>query len=310
MRSRGSVWTTSKPCRSLRSGSGQRSRPPNRRSKGDAMYPAQFEYHKASTVKEALDLLGKYKDDAKLLAGGHSLLPAMKLRLAQPKHLIDIGKVTGLSGIKEDGGTLVIGALTTHYQIESSGVLKSKCPLLSEVAACIGDPMVRNLGTIGGSLAHADPAADYPAAIIALGAEMVAEGPKGKRTIKADDFFKGLLTTALGPDEILTEVRVPVPAAKVGCAYLKFPHPASRFAVVGVAAVVTVDGGRVTKAGVGITGAGTKAVRAKGVEAGLSGKALDGVDVQADLQGSVEYKQHLLKVFARRAIEAASAAIK
>src|SRR5215471_15990881 len=141
MRSRGSVWTTSKPCRSLRSGSGRRSRPPNRRSKGDAMYPAQFEYHKASTVKEALDLLGKYKDDAKLLAGGHSLLPAMKLRLAQPKHLIDIGK-----------------------------------------------PMVRNLGTIGGSLAHADPAADYPAAITALGAEMVAEGPKGKRTIKADDF--------------------------------------------------------------------------------------------------------------------------
>src|SRR5438093_13620236 len=221
------------------------------------MYPAQFEYHKASTVKEALDLLGKYKDEAKLLAGGHSLLPAMKLRLAQPKHLIDIGKVSGLSGVKEEGAALVIGGMTTHYAIESSALLKSKCPLLPEVAGHIGDPMVRNMGTIGGSLAHADPAADWPAAAIALGAELVAEGPKGKRTIKADDFFKGLLTTALAPDEILTEVRVPACGPKVGCAYLKFPHPASRFAVVGVAAVLTVDGGKVTKAGVGITGAGS-----------------------------------------------------
>jgi carbon-monoxide dehydrogenase medium subunit len=287
------------------------------------MYPAQFEYHTPGSVREVLDLLGRHKDDAKILAGGHSLLPAMKLRLSQPKHLLDIRKVPGLTGIKEDGGMLVIGAMTTHYAVESSPLVKSKCPVLASTAALIGDPMVRNMGTIGGSLAHADPAADYPAAIIALGAEMVAEGPKGKRTIKADDFFKGLLTTALAPDEILTEVRVPVCGPKVGCAYLKFPHPASRFAVVGVAVVLTVDGGRVTKAGVGITGAGTKAVRAKGVEAGLSGKALDaasiqaaadkapdGVDVQADLQGSMEYKQHLLKVFARRSIEAAAAAVK
>jgi len=287
------------------------------------MYPAQFDYHTPGTIREALDLLGRHKDDAKLLAGGHSLLPAMKFRLSQPKHVVDLKKVPGLSGIKEDGGMLVIGAMTTHYAIESSSVVKSKCPVLAATAALIGDPMVRNMGTIGGSLAHADPAADYPAAIIALGAEMVAEGPKGKRTIKADDFFKGLLTTALAPDEILTEVRVPVCGPKVGCAYLKFPHPASRFAVVGVAAVLTVDGGRVTKAGVGITGAGSKAVRAKGVEAGLSGKALDaatiqaaadkapdGVDVQADLQGSEEYKRHLLKVFARRSIEAAAAAVK
>jgi carbon-monoxide dehydrogenase medium subunit len=287
------------------------------------MYPAQFDYHTPGTVREALDLLGQYKDDAKLLAGGHSLLPAMKLRLAQPKHLVDLRKVRGLSGIKEDGGMLVIGALTTHYAIESSPLVKSKCPVLAATAAMIGDPMVRNMGTIGGSLAHADPAADYPAMIIACGAEMVAEGPKGKRTIKADDFFKGLLTTALAPDEIMTEVRVPVCGPKVGCAYLKFPHPASRFAVVGVAAVLTIDGGKVTKAGIGITGAGTKAVRAKGVEAGLTGKALDaatiqgaadkapdGVDVQADLQGSVEYKQHLLRVFARRSIEAAAAAVK
>ena len=284
------------------------------------MYPAQFEYHKASTVKEALDLLGKYKDEAKLLAGGHSLLPAMKLRLAQPKHLIDIGKVSGLSGVKEDGGTLVIGAMTTHYAIESSALLKGKCPLLPEVAGHIGDPMVRNMGTIGGSLAHADPAADWPAAAIALSADLVAEGPKGKRTIKADDFFKGLLTTALADDEILTEIRVPAAAANVKSAYVKFPHPASRFAVVGVAAVLTMDGGKVSKASIGITGAGSKAVRAKGVEAAITGKAADaasihaaaekgadGVDVQPDLQGSEEYKKHLLKVFSKRAIEAAAA---
>jgi carbon-monoxide dehydrogenase medium subunit len=284
------------------------------------MYPAQFEYHKASTVKEALDLLGKYKDEAKLLAGGHSLLPAMKLRLAQPKHLIDIGKVSGLSGVKEEGGTLVIGAMTTHYAIESSALLKSKCPLLPEVAGHIGDPMVRNMGTIGGSLAHADPAADWPAAAIALNADLVAEGPKGKRTIKADDFFKGLLTTALADDEILTEIRVPAVAANVKSAYVKFPHPASRFAVVGVAAVLTMDGGKVSKASIGITGAGSKAVRAKGVEAAITGKAADaasiqaaaekgadGVDVQPDLQGSEEYKKHLLKVFSKRAIEAAAA---
>jgi len=284
------------------------------------MYPAQFEYHKASTVKEALDLLGKYKDEAKLLAGGHSLLPAMKLRLAQPKHLIDIGKVAGLSGVKEEGGTLVIGAMTTHYAIESSELLKSKCPLLPEVAGHIGDPMVRNMGTIGGSLAHADPAADWPAAAIALNVDLVAEGPKGKRTIKADDFFKGLLTTALADDEILTEIRVPAAAANVKSAYVKFPHPASRFAVVGVAAVLTMDGGKVSKASIGITGAGSKAVRAKGVEAAITGKAADaasiqaaaekgadGVDVQPDLQGSEEYKKHLLKVFSKRAIEAAAA---
>jgi len=287
------------------------------------MYPAQFDYHTPGSIKEALDLLGKHKDDAKLLAGGHSLLPAMKLRLARPAHLVDLRKVPGLSGIKEEGGTLVIGAMTTHYAVESAAAVKSKCGVLAATAALIGDPMVRNMGTIGGSLAHADPAADYPATIIAVNAEMVVEGSKGKRTIKVDDFFKGLMTTAVGADEILTEVRVPALAANQSAAYLKFPHPASRFAVVGVAAVLTVDGGKCTKASIGVTGAGTHAVRAKGVEAAIAGKALDaasiqaaadkaadGVDVQADLQGSVEYKRHLLKVFAKRAIEAAAAATK
>jgi carbon-monoxide dehydrogenase medium subunit len=287
------------------------------------MYPAQFDYHTPGSIKEALDLLGKHKDDAKLLAGGHSLLPAMKFRLARPTHVVDLRKIPGLSGIKEDGGTLVIGAMTTHYAVESSAAVKSKCGVLAQTAALIGDPMVRNMGTIGGSLAHADPAADYPATAIAVGAELVAEGPKGKRTIKVDDFFKGLMTTAVGADEILTEVRVPALAANQSAAYMKFPHPASRFAVVGVAAVLTIDGGKCTKASVGVTGAGTHAVRAKGVEAALAGKTLDaasiaaaadkaadGVDVQADLQGSVDYKRHLLKVFAKRAIEAAVAAKK
>ncbi len=283
------------------------------------MYPAAFEYHAPTSVRDALGLLGRLKDDAKILAGGHSLIPMMKLRLAQPKHLIDLRKVPGLSGIREDGGAIVIGAMTTHWQMESSPLLKQTMPILAETAGVIGDPQVRNLGTFGGSIAHADPAADQPATVIAVGAEMVCEGPKGRRTVKADDWFQGLMATALGEDEILVEIRVPVWPAGSGGAYMKFPHPASRFAVVGVAAMVTLDrDGRCTKAGVGITGAGTRAVRARGVEAGLVGKVLDaaaieaaaqkaaeGVDVQADLQGSVEYKSHLCRVFARRAISEA-----
>ncbi len=282
------------------------------------MYPAAFEYHSPATVKEALGLLGKL-DDAKILAGGHSLIPMMKLRLAQPKNLIDLRKVPGLSGIKEDGNVIAIGAMTTHWDIESSKLLKSKCPVVAETAAVIGDPAVRNVGTIGGSLAHADPASDMPATAIAHGAEFVCEGAKGRRTVKVDDWFQGLMQTALREDELLVEIRFPLWGAGTGGAYLKFPHPASRFAVVGVGAVVTLDKqGVCTKAGVGVTGAGTKAVRAKGVEAGLTGKKLDqatieaaaqkaaeGVDVQADLQGSVEYKSHLCRVFARRALEAA-----
>jgi aerobic carbon-monoxide dehydrogenase medium subunit len=282
------------------------------------MYPAAFEYHAPGSVSEALGLLGKL-EDAKILAGGHSLVPMMKLRLAQPKHLIDLRKVPGLAGIKEDGGAIAIGAMTTQWEVESSKVLKAKCPVVAETASHVGDPQVRNKGTIGGSLAHADPAADMPATMIAVGAEFVCEGVKGRRTVKVDDWFQGLMTTALREDELLVEIRVPALAKGTGAAYLKFPHPASRFAVVGVAAVVTLDkDGKCTKAGVGVTGAGTKAVRAKGVEAALTGKRLDaaaieaaaakaadGVDVQADLQGSVEYKAHLCRVFAKRAIEAA-----
>lgn len=279
------------------------------------MYPAAFEYHAPATVKEALTLLGKL-EDAKILAGGHSLVPMMKLRLAQPKHVIDLRKVSGLSGIKEDKGAIAIGAMTTHWEVESSKVLGAKCPIVSETASVIGDPAVRNKGTIGGSLAHADPAADMPATAIALGFEFVCEGKKGRRTVKVDDWFKGLMSTAVADDEILVEIRVPAWPAGTGGSYMKFPHPASRFAIVGVGAVVTLDKeGKCTKTGVGVTGAGTKAVRAKGVEAGLVGKKLDaatieaaaqkaadGIDVQADLQGSVEYKSHLCRVFAKRAI--------
>ena len=282
------------------------------------MYPAAFEYHAPTSVKDALKLLDKL-DDAKLLAGGHSLIPMMKLRLAQPKHLIDLGKVKGLSGIKEDKGAFTVGAMTTHWEVESSKTLKAKVPVVSETAAVIGDPAVRNKGTIGGSLAHADPAADMPATAIALGFEFVCEGAKGKRTVKADDWFKGLMTTAVKDNEVLTTIRIPVWGPGSGACYMKFPHPASRFAIVGVCAAVTVDKtGVCKKVGVGVTGAGTKAVRAKGVEAALlnkkldaatieaaAQKAADGVDVQPDLQGSVEYKAHLCRVFARRALEAA-----
>jgi carbon-monoxide dehydrogenase medium subunit len=282
------------------------------------MYPAAFEYHAPGTVKDALKLLGKLRD-SKILAGGHSLVPMMKLRLAQPKHLIDLRKVKGLSGIKDAKGVIEVGAMTTHWEVESSRVLRAKAPVVSETAAIIGDPAVRNKGTIGGSLAHADPAADMPATALALGFEFVCEGPKGKRTVKVDDWFKGLMATALKDKEVLTLIRIPVWPAGSGACYMKFPHPASRFAVVGVCAALTVDkNGTCTKASVGVTGAGTRAVRARGVEAGLTGKRLDaatieaaaqkaadGVDVQADLQGSVEYKAHLCRVFARRALEAA-----
>lgn len=284
------------------------------------MYPAAFEYHSPKTVQEALGLMGTHGDDAKLVAGGHSLIPMMKLRLAQPKHLIDLRNVPGLSGVKEDGGNLVIGAMTTWYQLESNATVKAKCPVIGETASIVGDPAVRNLGTIGGSLAHADPAADMPATALACNFEIVCEGSKGRRTVKADDWFQGIMATALKDDEILVEIRVPVLAAGTRAAYLKFPHPASRFAVVGVAAAISTDASGVcSKASIGITGAGTKAVRAKGVEAALVGKnlsgagaieaaaqkAAEGVDVQADLQGSVEYKAHLCRVFAKRAIEAA-----
>jgi len=283
------------------------------------MIPAQFEYHAPTTVSEVLRLLTTLPD-AKVLAGGHSLLPLMKLRLATPSHVIDLRRVGDLAYVRDTGPALALGALTTHWTIASSQLIQQKTPVLAECAGQIGDVQVRNMGTIGGSLAHADPAADYPAAVVALEAEITAEGPHGRRTIAADDFFTGVFSTALHPDEILVEVNVPVLPPRTGSAYLKFPHPASGFAVVGVAAVVTVDGkGRCERARVGITGVGRAAYRARTMEDALTGKALDdqaiaaaaekaadGVEPNEDIFASAEYRRHLAQVFARRAVQAAT----
>ena len=282
------------------------------------MIPAQFDYVRANTLDEAVSLLAQ-NEDAKLLAGGHSLIPAMKLRLAMPQMLIDIGRIKDLSYVIEADEQICIGAMTTHYQIESSDLLKKICPLLPECAASIGDVQVRNKGTIGGSLAHSDPAGDWPAAVIALDAELVVAGKNGERTIKADDFFVDLLTTALEPGEILREIRISKPQGRSGQAYVKMHHPASGFAVVGVAANLWLDGDSgCQKASVGITGVSSKAYRAAAVESGLTGRTLDdktiadaatrateGIDVNGDLFASEDYRRHLAQVFTKRALSAA-----
>jgi carbon-monoxide dehydrogenase medium subunit len=284
------------------------------------MISAEFEYFAPKTLEEAVALLDQHPDDAKVLAGGHSLIPAMKLRLAQPQLLIDLGKIKGLSYISEEQDQLLIGAMTTHYELESSVSLKQTCPLLPECASHIGDVQVRNKGTIGGSLAHADPAGDWPAAIIALRAELVASGSAGEKVIAADDFFVDLLTTALFPGEILREIRVEKPAGRVGQSYQKVPHPASGFAVVGVAVTLTVSSdGTCESAGVGITGLSSKAFRAANVEGALVGKTLneqviadaaalaaDGSDANSDLYVSGEYRSHLALVYTKRAIATAA----
>jgi carbon-monoxide dehydrogenase medium subunit len=285
------------------------------------MYPASFHYHAPTTLEAALALLAELKDRARPLAGGHSLLPMMKLRLAQPEHVIDLRKLPDLAGIRATDAGLAIGAATTHWQVESSPLVAATLPLLAEVAGVIADPQVRNRGTIGGSLAHADPAADYPASLLALEAELVCASIKGRRVVKAGDWFQGLMTTALEPDELLVEIRVSRPPAGTGAAYVKFPHPATRFAIVGVAALVTRDGqGRCTRARLGITGVGPTAARLPGVEAALAGTALDraaieaaarraaeGLDLQDDRQATATEKAALAGVFARRALAAAVA---
>lgn len=284
------------------------------------MIPAGFDYHSPTSVDEALKLLGDLGDDAKILAGGHSLIPAMKLRLSSFGHLVDIGRIADLAYLKEEGGKIAIGGMSTHWQLESSDLLAKKCPVLSECAAAIGDVQVRNRGTIGGSLAHADPAADYPAVIVALEAEIVARSAKGSRTIAARDFFVDLLTSAIEPGEILTEVRVAPLPAKTGGAYVKVPQPASGFAIVGVAAIVTLDGsGKIASAKIGVTGAAATAYRASAVESALAGqaadeksiaaataKAADGIDASSDLFASAEYRAHLVTVTARRAVALAA----
>lgn len=288
------------------------------------MIPSSFDYVAPKSVEDALKFLSEHGEDAKLLAGGHSLLPLMKLRLAAPKYVVDIGRISGLRGIREVEGHIEIGALTTHAEVETSDLLARACPLLRETAREIGDVQVRNRGTIGGSLAHADPAADYPAAILALEAVITAQGAGGERTIAAADFFKGTFETALQSGELLTRVRVARFTPQTGSAYLKVHHPASGYAVVGVAVVLEVDGGRtIRKARVGITGLGPKAFRATAVEKELEGKhpdasvlraaaarAAEGVTPLSDLNASAEYRADLARTYTRRALEQALARAK
>jgi carbon-monoxide dehydrogenase medium subunit len=281
------------------------------------MVAATFDYHAPSSVEEALALLND-NADAKVLAGGHSLIPMMKLRLSEPSAVVDLGRVDGLSYVNESGGGLAIGAMTSYYDIINSDAVQQNAPVLAEAAGEVADPQVRNMGTIGGSLAHSDPAADLPAVMLALGAEMVATSSGGSRTISADDFFVDLFTTALEPNEILTEIRIPAQAANSGAAYAKMANKASHFAIVGVAASVTVEGGSVTAARIGVTGSGSSASRASDSEARLvgsagdvnairsaAGRAANGIELNEDVHASAEYREHLTKVFALRAITAA-----
>ncbi len=285
------------------------------------MIPATFEYLVPKSIEETLQLLATHGAEAKILAGGHSLVPMMKLRLAAPKYVVDLGRVPGLNKIEEKNGHVEIGAMATHAAVEASELLQRACPLLPETAAEIGDVQVRNCGTIGGSLAHADPAADYPAAVLALNAEIVARGPKGARSIAAEDFFVDLLTTALAASELLVAVRVPTQGPRTGSAYLKVHHPASGFALVGVAAVVRLEeNGDLIGARVGVTGIAAKPFRAHAVEDHLRGrktdpgtlraaveKIADGVEVLGDIHASAEYRAELGRVYARRALERAVA---
>lgn len=280
------------------------------------MYPAPFEFHRAASVEDAIGLLQTYGDDAKLIAGGHSLLPVMKLRLAAPEHLIDISRIDSLRGVTDAGDHLVIGAMTTHQAIARDDLIRAHVPVLAETADLVGDRQVRNRGTIGGALAHADAAADYPAAILALEAELVATGPNGTRTIPAGEFFLDLLTTALEPNEVLTEIRIPKLPGRTGAIYQKLANQASGYAVAGVAAVITLgDDGTVASARIGVTGTGVSATRASAAEAALTGKAPDeatikaaadladqGIDPLSDLSASAEYRLAVTKGLARRAI--------
>jgi carbon-monoxide dehydrogenase medium subunit len=283
------------------------------------MYPPKFDYYRASTVEEAVSLLGQH-DGAKLLAGGHSLIPILNLRLADPGVVIDIGRIDGMAGIFTDrGGNHRIGALTTHATVAASSDLPD---VLTEAAAHIGDPQVRNRGTVGGNVSHADPASDLPAVMLALGATFHATGPGGSRDIAADDFFTGLFETALKEGEVLTGITIPgQPGARTGSAYAKLSNPASRYAIVGVAAVVTVRGNQCESARVAVGGVTPHAIRASSAEAALAGKKLDsesikaaaaaiqndlGDDIMSDIHASADYRRKMAAVFVGRALATAA----
>jgi aerobic carbon-monoxide dehydrogenase medium subunit len=278
-----------------------------------------FTYQAPSTIEEAVRELGR-NGESKVIAGGHSLLPLMKLGLAQPEALIDLRRIASLREIRtDDDGTIAIGALSTHRDIAHDPTVRAKVTALAEAADAVGDLQVRARGTIGGSLAHADPAADEPAAALAYNATIRAVGPKGRRDIKASEYFKGTFETALAENEIIAEVRFPAPAGRTGSAYAKFAHPASGFAIVGVAALVTVKpDGTVERAAIGVTGAAAAAYRATAAEKALAGtsgdpkaiaaaaaKATEGITALSDLAASSDYRKHLVTVFAKRAIERA-----
>ena len=280
------------------------------------MYSAPFEYHAPATLSEAIALLGRYGDEAKVLAGSQSLIALMKLRLAQPAHVVDLRKVDGLTGVREAQGALLVGALTTHAAMAASELVRAKLPMAAEAASQIGDPQVRNLGTIGGSLAHADPAADWPAVLTALDATVVVAGPRGERTLKVQDLITGPLSTVLENGELLTQVKIPLPPARTAGAYEKLPNPASRFAVVGVAAEVSLDARNAVQwSRIAITGLAPKVTRATQVEQALQGKsgdaaavkaaaarAADGLELRPDLTGSAAYKAQLAAVYTERAV--------
>lgn len=280
------------------------------------MNPSQFAYQRAGSVEEAIALLEEHGENAKLIAGGHSLLPIMKLRLAEPETLVDIGHIPELRGVRQADGEIAIGALTTHHQIASATEVRSAVPLLADTAARVGDRQVRNRGTIGGAVAHADAAADYPAAILALDASIVARGSQGERRIPAREFFLDFLTTALQPDEILTEILISRPAEGHGWSYQKLANQASGYAIVGVGVVVALDGqSAVADVRVGVTGAAAVAWRAEATETALRGQRLDdgvvtaaadlvdgGIDFLDDLHGSAEYRRRVTRGLTRRAI--------
>jgi carbon-monoxide dehydrogenase medium subunit len=278
--------------------------------------PTAFDYHRATSVEDAIQKL--QSTGGKLLAGGHSLVPLMKLRLSEPTALVDIARIPGLSGIREKGGQIEIGAATVHHDVASSTVLAQKCPVVSDAAGEIGDPQVRNRGTLGGSLAHADPSADYPAVMLALDAGIHITGPGGSRVVKANDFFQDLFTVDLASDEIITAVQfTPVRSA----AYAKLHQRASHYAIVGVAVALDVRGGTIQSARVGLTGASSHATRLTSVEQALAGQPLsaktiesaaqvagsDVKEISADIHASESYRRAMIPVFTRRALEGASA---
>jgi len=278
------------------------------------MIPPPFEYRAPESIEEALSLLSKHREDAKVLSGGHSLIPALKLRLAAPRVVVDLRRIAGLASIEPNGDGVRIGALVTHHQVEASSLVKARCPLLAEAAAEIGDVQVRNLGTLVGSVCHADPAADYPAALLALDAEVTISSPRGEKSMPVSDFIQGMLEAALEPDEIVRDVLVPASHPSTS-AYLKMRQSASGFAIVGVAAQLKIEGRIAKDLAVGVTGIAERAFRASSVEEALMGLEIteetvrdavrgiaSGRDLLGDLHASSAYRAHLAEVYARRAI--------